>query len=103
VEVRPSKQLHRHVLPIIIPAAGLLILSLATFSSYTFPVASRSSGQAFVTNLISVKAYSNGLAHISLNRQAPPAIHTQSSPRSSNDSVGTVTQLTVNLAQQAAD
>jgi hypothetical protein len=98
VEAVARKQLHKHLAPIILLAAALLIGSLATFSSYAFPSASQTAARAFLTNLVSIKATSNGLARISVARlQAPPQSSSGQPLEGMANNLGQVTQLESNI------
>jgi hypothetical protein len=98
VENLVSKNLHKHVLPIIIVLGGFMILSIAGFNYYSKPVANSVLRQALVAHFVLISPSRNGLAKLSINRPASTSNQTpQPSLGARGTTVGGTAQLNLSV------
>jgi type IV secretory pathway VirB6-like protein len=77
------KHLQRHIVPILVLATGLLLISITSYNFYARTGASTSLKHALTAHFLSIRPASNGLAKISVVRDSGPS-HQSPSPAQSN-------------------
>jgi hypothetical protein len=97
----PPKRLHKHVIPVIMIAAALLVLPIIAFSRYntTSLNTEGSVARSLVTRVLYVRPTPNGLAKVTLGSPAKSETDSNagSSLRSNLAGAGSTAQLSLNL------